>query len=55
MVLPEVVPEALDGGGMVGKPLMPGSRDIDASRLGDQIEALPAIAELREIAERAPA
>jgi tRNA nucleotidyltransferase (CCA-adding enzyme) len=34
---------------------MPGSRDIDASQLGDQIEALPAIDELRRIADRVPA
>ena len=34
---------------------MPGSRDIDPTRLGEQIEQLPAIRQLGQIAERVPA
>jgi tRNA nucleotidyltransferase (CCA-adding enzyme) len=34
---------------------MPGSRDIDPARLGEQIDSLPAIEQLRLIAERVPA
>jgi tRNA nucleotidyltransferase (CCA-adding enzyme) len=34
---------------------MPGSSDIDPARLGELVDALPAIDQLRQIAERAPA
>jgi tRNA nucleotidyltransferase (CCA-adding enzyme) len=34
---------------------MPGSTDIDPSRLGQQVKSLPAIEQLRQIADRAPA
>jgi tRNA nucleotidyltransferase (CCA-adding enzyme) len=34
---------------------MPGSRDIDPARLGDQVDALAAIDQLRQIADRVPA
>lgn len=34
---------------------MPGSTDIDPGRLGEQVESLPAIDQLRQIAERVPA
>ena len=34
---------------------MPGSSDIDPARLGEQIDQLPAIRQLRQIAERVPA
>lgn len=34
---------------------MPGSMDIDPARLGDQVDSLPAIDQLRQIAERVPA
>ena len=34
---------------------MPGSRDIDPARLDEQVDALPAIDQLRQIAERVPA
>src|SRR3954454_8391885 len=37
---------------MVGKPLMPGSSDIDPARLGELVDSLPAIDRLRQIAER---
>src|SRR5689334_14117166 len=40
---------------MVGKPLMPGSSDIDPSRLAEQVDSLAAIDQLRQIAERVPA
>jgi tRNA nucleotidyltransferase (CCA-adding enzyme) len=40
---------------MVGKPLMPGSVDLDPDRLGSQIDGLAAVGALREIAERVPA
>jgi tRNA nucleotidyltransferase (CCA-adding enzyme) len=40
---------------MVGKPVMAGSREIDPGRLGEQVEALEAIGQLRSIAERVPA
>jgi tRNA nucleotidyltransferase (CCA-adding enzyme) len=33
---------------------MPGSRDIDPARLGEQVDSLPAIDQLRQIAERVP-
>ncbi len=34
---------------------MPGSMDIDPARLGEQVDSLPAIDQLRQIAERVPA
>ncbi len=34
---------------------MPGSTDIDPGRLGEQVESLPAIEQLRQIADRVPA
>ena len=34
---------------------MPGSTDVDPGRLGEQMDALPAIEQLRQIAERTPA
>src|SRR3954453_18647374 len=40
---------------MVGKPVMPGSSDIDPGRLPERVDALAAIDQLRQIAERAPA
>jgi tRNA nucleotidyltransferase (CCA-adding enzyme) len=33
---------------------MPGSRDIDPARLGEQVDSLPTIDQLRQIAERVP-
>jgi tRNA nucleotidyltransferase (CCA-adding enzyme) len=40
---------------MVGKPLMPGSSDIDPARLDAWVDSLGAIGQLRSIADRAPA
>jgi tRNA nucleotidyltransferase/poly(A) polymerase len=34
---------------------MPGSTDIDPARLGEQVESLAAIDQLRQIADRVPA
>src|SRR4051812_3198071 len=40
---------------MVGKPVMPGSSDIDPGRLPERVDSLAAIDLLRQIAARAPA
>src|SRR5829696_695584 len=40
---------------MVGKPLMPGSSDIDPARLGELVDSLDAVEQLSQIADRVPA